>query len=153
MSRAEKAKGYFMQGYACSQAVVLAFADLVNVSEDDLKKLSLPFGGGLGRLRHICGAVSGMAIVIGLLFSEAENSSENKMKTYAIVQELCGQFEKENGSLICADLLTGANVKAEVGGVAEKRTEGYYKKRPCAELVYIAADILEKYLTEQGKEI
>lgn len=146
MSRAECAKELFTQGYACSQAVALAFADVLAVNETELSKLALPFGGGLGRLRLTCGAVSGMAVVIGLLCSKAENSPENKKNTYAITQALCDKFQAENGSLICADLLSGANLQVTVGGNAEERTESYYKKRPCAEIVYSAAKILEEYL-------
>ena len=149
MSRAERAKELFTQGYACSQAVALAFADVLAVNEVELSKLTLPFGGGLGRLRLTCGAVSGMAVVIGLLCSKEENSSENKKNTYAITQELCGKFQAENGSLICADLLSGANLQVTVGGSAEERTESYYKKRPCAEIVYSAAKILEEFLFEK----
>ena len=150
MSRAERAKELFTQGYACSQAVVLAFADVLNVDEAELSKLTLPFGGGFGRLRLTCGAVSGMAVVIGLLCAKAENTPENKKNTYAITQELCSKFQAENGSLICADLLSGANLQVTVGGNAEERTESYYKKRPCAEIVYSAAKILEAYLEKQG---
>lgn len=150
MSRAERAKEYFIQGYACSQAVALAFADVIGVDEVMIKKLALPFGGGLGRLRLTCGAVSGMAIVIGGVFTEENQTPENKKAVYAIVQELCAKFKAENGSLICGDLLTGANLFVETGGVAEARTQEYYKKRPCAELVYVAAEILERYLQEQG---
>ncbi len=151
MSRAEKAKEYFTQGYACSQAVALAFADVINLDEETIAKLTLPFGGGLGRLRLTCGAISGLAVVVGMVFAKPENTPENKKDTYAIVQELCAKFKEENGSLICGELLTGANVKTEVGGVAEVRTENYYKKRPCGELVYHAAEILEEYLKEKGK--
>ena len=150
MSRAERAKEYFQQGYACSQAVALAFSDLMNVGEEEIAKIMLPFGGGLGRLRLTCGAVSGMAAVVGSVLSEKENTPENKKRIYAVVQELCGKFQAENGSLICGDLLQGIKIPVEVGGVAEERTREYYKKRPCGELVYCAADILEKYLQEQG---
>lgn len=150
MSRAEIAKELFTQGYACSQAVLLAFADLTGLDEGTLKRLALPFGGGLGRLRLTCGAVSGMALVVGLVVTKAEDSPENKMKTYAVVQELCQKFKDKNGSLICADLLKGANVQTVVGGVADARTEGYYKKRPCGELVYDCAEILEEYFKEKG---
>ena len=150
MSRAERAKEYFLQGYACSQAVALAFQDVMGVGENTICKLLLPFGGGLGRLRLTCGAVSGMATVIGAACAEAENSPENKIQTYAITRELCERFQNENGSLICADLLTGANVQVTVGGDAEKRTDAYYKKRPCADIVYSAAEILENYLKEKG---
>lgn len=151
MSRAEKAKELFKQGYACSQAVAMAFADLIDVSEEEIVKLALPFGGGLGRLRLTCGAVSGMAIVVGFLFAEDKVSAENKKEVYAITQTLCERFKAVNGSLICEDLLTGANLQVSVGGEAEKRCDEYYKKRPCADIVYSAARILEEYL--QGKGI
>ena len=151
MSRAEKAKAYFQEGYACSQAVALAFSDLVSVREEELIKLSLPFGGGMGRLRLTCGAVSGMGIILGLIFAEAENTPENKKNVYAITQELCGKFKEENKSLICGELLEGVKIPVEIGGEAEARTQEYYKKRPCAELVYSAAEILEEYLRSKGK--
>ncbi len=150
MSRAERAKEYFMQGYACSQAVALAFADVTGIDESTLKRITLPFGGGLGRLRLTCGAVSGMATVVGAVFTQEERTPENKKEVYAIVQEVCEKFKAENGSLICGELLAGVNVPVEIGGSAEARTHEYYKKRPCTELVYCAADILEKYLTEKG---
>ena len=149
MSRAEKAKEYFLQGYACSQAVALAFSDVIGLEEDTIKKIMLPFGGGLGRLRLTCGAVSGMSAVIGMLFAEAENTPENKKKTYAITQELCGKFKEEHGSLICAELLAGTNVAVEVGGEAEPRTKEYYRKRSCGDMVAYAAEIIENYLIEE----
>ena len=151
MSRAERAKAFFLQGYNCSQAVALAFADVMGLSEEIISKITQPFGGGMGRLRLTCGAVSGMATVVGMVFANAELSAEGKKETYAIIQRLCGEFQSQNGSLICKELLTGAHLQVDVGGEAEQRTKEYYKKRPCAELVYCAADILEKYLTEQGK--
>ena len=151
MSRAEKAKGYFLEGYACSQAVALAFVDVCGVNDETLAKMTLPFGGGMGRLRMTCGAVSGMAMVIGLVFAEAENTPENKRNTYMIVQELCGKFKEQCGSLICAELLAGMKVPVEIGGEAEARTKEYYQKRSCADMVGIAANILESYLKEKGK--
>ena len=151
MSRAERAKELFQQGYACSQAVVLAFADVVNVDEATLKKIALPFGGGMGRLRLTCGAVSGMAMVLGLIFSESENTPENKKKTYAIVQDLCGKFQEQNGTLICAELLTRMKVSVELGGEAEARTAEYYKKRSCGDIVHCVTQIIEDYLIELGR--
>ena len=150
MSRAEKAKAYFNQGFACSQAVALAFSDVIGVSEEQIKKIMLPFGGGFGRLRLVCGAVSGMTMVCGLIFAKDENTQENKLSVYEIERELCARFQAENGSLICEDLLSGANLQVQIGGDAEKRTSEYYKKRPCGEIVYSAAHILEEYLAEKG---
>ena len=151
MSRAEQAKEYFVQGYACSQAVALAFSDLTGLTDEQIIKLCLPFGGGFGRQRLVCGAVSGFTVVLGLLFAESELSSDNKMHVYKIEQKLCADFKAQAGSLICNDLLTGANLDFSTGGQAEERTAEYYQKRPCAELVYIAAKVLEDYLVETGK--
>lgn len=150
MSRAERAKEYFLQGYACSQAVALAFSDLMGMDEGTIVKIMLPFGGGLGRLRLTCGAISGMAAVIGAVFAEAENTPENKKKTYATVQTLCGKFQAEHGSLICGELLSGTKLPVEVGGEAEARSKEYYQKRSCADMVAYAAQILEEYLQEKG---
>jgi C_GCAxxG_C_C family probable redox protein len=144
--RAEAAKEFFEKGYACSQAVAMAFADIVKVDEELLAKITLPFGGGFGRQRLICGAVSGMTAIVGLAYSSAD--AKNKIEVYEIERELCSRFEKEMGSLICADLLSGADLKVSVGGKPEERTEEYYKKRPCAEIVYLSAKILEEYLEE-----
>ena len=151
MSRAERAKEKFLQGYACSQAVALTFCDVMGVEEDVVSKMMLPFGGGIGRLRMTCGAISGMVAVVGMVFSKAENTPENKKETYAIVQEVCAKFKAETGSLICSELLSGMKVPVEVGGEAEARTTEYYKKRSCGEMVALAAQILEEYL--QSKEI
>ena len=151
MSRAERAKEYFKQGYACSQAVALAFSDVIGLSEEILVKIMLPFGGGMGRLRLTCGAVSGMAAVVGMAFAGTENSAENKKQTYAHTQEVCARFQNKYGSLVCKELLSGMKVPVQVGGVAEARTEEYYKKRSCAQLVFDVAEILESYLKEQGK--
>lgn len=150
MSRKERAKEYFLQGYACSQAVALAFSDVMEMSETDIVKLMLPFGGGLGRLRLTCGAVSGMAFVIGAVFAKGENTPENKKQTYALVQELCGKFKEKTGSLICAELLQGMKVPVQTGGDAEARTSEYYRKRSCGDMVALAAEILEEYMKEQG---
>lgn len=144
MTRAEKAKDYFSRGYACSQAVALAFADLMQISEDQIEKIMLPFGGGLGRMRLTCGAVSGMAAVAGMVLSDGKNKSE----TYALIREMAAKFEAELGSLICADLLSGANLNFEKGGNPEKRSDEYYKKRPCAEIVFVAASIIEDELAK-----
>ena len=148
--RAQLAKEYLEKGYACSQAVALAFADIIGLPETQIAKIMLPFGGGFGRLRLVCGAISGMTAVIGLIFSGEENSPENKKNVYAIEQTLCGRFKEKYGTLICGELLEGMKVPVEVGGVAEPRTQEYYKKRSCGEIVYDVAQILDDYLQEKG---
>ncbi len=146
MSRAERAKEYFLQGYACSQAVALAFSDLLGISEEEIAKLTLPFGGGLGRQRLTCGAVSGMAFVIGGVLAKAENDKENKKQVYKAVQEVCAKFQEQTGSVICAELLSNMKLPVEIGGEAEARTQEYYQKRSCGDMVALAVRILEEYL-------
>ncbi len=139
MTRTDKARDYFRQGYACSQAVALAFADIAGIGEAELKKITLPFGGGLGRQRLTCGAVSGMCAIAGLVFADEDSSSENKLGTYAIVRELCDKFKETYGTLICAELLEGKTIAHEPG-----------KPNPCEKMVVSATEILENYLTEKG---
>lgn len=135
MSRAETAKNLFFEGYNCAQAVMLAFADALDIPQQTLKAAGLPMGGGMGRLRQTCGGVSGAAITAGLLFPDY---SKNEM--YALVQELAKRFQAKNGSINCGELLSGAGVKADTLPQAEARTQQYYKKRPCPDLIYDAAD-------------
>lgn len=146
MTRAELAKNYFTGGYNCSQAVLMAFADDLSVPQETLKAVGLPMGGGMGRLRQTCGGVSGAAICAGLLFPEL-----SKTEMYALVQEIAKRFTERNGSINCGELLTGAGVKAGTSPEAEARTAAYYKKRPCADLVYDAAEVLEQICKERGR--
>ena len=142
---AEIAENLFKNGFNCSQAVVLAFKDILPVEEEQLKKLSFPFGGGLGRLRLTCGAASGLAIVLGLLLE-----SEDKAYVYEVTRLLLEKVEEANGSLICKDLLESKNIIAQIGGKPEERTKEYYDNRPCSIIVYNTAKILEDYLVEQN---
>lgn len=150
MDRKEYAKQLFYEGYACSQAIAMAFSDLLDVDQEQLKKLSLPFGGGIGRLRLTCGAFSGMIIAASLLFSNYEDVEENKIKTYEIVQELAKRFEEVHTTLSCEKILELAQIDIQIGGSPEARTDEYYRKRPCGKVVYQAAEILEKYLIEKN---
>ncbi len=145
MTKGEQAKEYFKSGCNCAQAVLLAFLDETGLDRETAIKASAAFGGGLGRLREVCGAVSGMSMAAGMIYgSDNENDPQVKKELYAIVQKLAGEYKEQNGSIICRDLLEGVNVTG--GEVPEKRCEGYYKKRPCGELVQCAADILERYI-------
>ena len=149
MTRAETAKQNFKSGLNCSQAVLLAFADVAGVDRDTALKAAAAFGGGVGRMREICGTVSGMMMSLGLIFYDSENpTGAEKSALYAREQELAARFRRKNGSIVCRELLAG--VRTDNSPVAEERTEQYYKKRPCAELCYDAAEILEEYLIEQG---
>ncbi len=141
----EKAEKLFREGYNCAQAVLLAFSDITGLDDETAAKLSSSFGGGLGRMREVCGAVSGAAMVLGTVRGYSDPKDINaKKEHYALVQEFARRFKEENGSIICRELLAG--VKTVQGSDPEERTETYYKKRPCPELVRIAAEILDDML-------
>lgn len=155
-SRREIVEKNFRSGYNCAQAVVLAFADQFDIPTEDLMKICHPFGGGMGRLRQVCGAVSGMFFVAGQLLGSADPKDlEAKKETYEAVQRLAAEFEAHNGSIVCAQLLGLEEKKSCVspeyatGATPEPRSEEYYKKRPCVELVKDACDIIEKILLEK----
>ncbi len=150
-ARAEAAKEYFTEGYNCAQAVVLAFADLLPADKETLSKLASPFGGGMGRMREVCGAVSGMFLVEGMLLGYSDpKDAAGKSQLYEKVRGLAGKYSDENGSIICRELLAG--VPHTDGGKPEERTPQYYKRRPCGELVRIAAQILAEHLIQEGIE-
>ncbi len=152
MTRKEKAMAYFRQGYNCAQAVVLAFADLTDMDEATLSRMSCSFGGGMGRLREVCGTVTGMFLVTGLLRGyDGAETGEVKAAHYARIQALAKEFEKQNGSIVCRELLA-LRQKHRDDPTPEARTEAYYAGRPCAELVGSAAEILENYLAIDSGE-
>ena len=142
MSRADKAKELFEGGCNCCQAVFCAFLDETNLSYEDAMRLSAGFGGGMGRMREVCGAVSAMFMIAGLKYGYSDPlAQEEKKEHYELIQRLAQSFKEKNHSIICRELLDGVPVKE---GAPEERTEQYYKKRPCAELVGDAAEIVEK---------
>ena len=148
MSRADKAESFFRQGYNCAQSVVMAFSDLTGLGEAESARLASSFGGGLGRLREVCGTVSGMAIVAGILYGYDDPKVPSASGAhYALVQSLAGKFRVETGSIICRELLGD---KSKVTSNPEPRTAEYYKKRPCPELVRLATEILEKEISERN---
>ncbi len=131
----------FTSGLACSQAVALAFKEEIGIDAELLKDMTLGFGGGVGRQRLVCGAVSGMVTAISALCAKGKN----KVELYKIIQDACADFKEEFGSLICAELL-GEKPLAKPTPNAEERTPEYYKKRPCAEICRIAGNIAENYI-------
>lgn len=145
MDHAQKARDLFKQGFNCAQAVFLAFNDRMGLDEATALKLSSSFGGGMGRLREVCGAVSGMFMVIGVLYGYDDPADRGgKTEHYRTIQALAEKFRDENGSIICRELLgLGGGASAPV---PEARTETYYKKRPCADMVESAARITEAYI-------
>ena len=150
--RVERAVENFMAGYGCCQSVVAAFADLYGLDDTLAKKVAAGFGGGVGRLRMMCGAVSGIVMLIGLDCGQTEGGDrEGKSACYKVVQELLAQSKQENGSLICAEILgIQGYQKAVCSFVASERTADYYKSRPCAAKVESAARIFAEYLKKKA---
>ena len=133
----------FCDGYNCAQAVLGAFAEDVGLAESPALKMTAPFGGGVGRQREICGAVSGMLMAFGLLYGyDTPETGEVKMQHYEQTRALCDAFQEQNGSIICREILK----TNEVGGAPAARTEQYYHERPCVRCVRTASEILEKYI-------
>jgi len=148
MNHEEKAKELFKEGYNCAQSVFGAFCDEMNLDMQTALKLSSSFGGGMGRLREVCGAVSGMFMIAGVLYGY-DNPKDQKVKAehYARIQKLANEFTEKNRSIICRDLI-GLENKQD-SPVPEERTKEYYAKRPCAKLVEDAAKIIENYIKEE----
>jgi C_GCAxxG_C_C family probable redox protein len=146
--RVERACGYFKSGYNCAQAVVMAFDDVMEQSPEMLARLTAPFGGGMGRMREVCGTVSGMAFLAGAISPAVDPSNlEERKANYALVQHFADAFRQENGDIVCRRLL-GLEPMVERAETAmpSARTEEYYKKRPCVEYVGCAARIVAEYL-------
>lgn len=135
----ERAIELFMEGKNCSQAVFAAFAPDLGLSEETALAISIGLGGGVGRMREVCGAVSGAAMVVGL-----KNPGLDKMEAYQLVREIMDEFKKTNHSIVCKELL--GLVEAEKSSTPEARTPEYYQKRPCVKIVEDAALATEKVL-------
>ena len=142
MNKGQIAKEYFKQGYNCAQSTAMAFAKEINMAPEMIAKLTIGYGGGMGRMREVCGSISGVAFVLSALYGD-----KPKNDVYKMVQDVSDEFKRENGSIVCRELL-GLSKNEPITHIAEKRTEEYYRKRPCADLVEIAANALEKYLKE-----
>ena len=150
MERGKLAERNFKDGCNCTQAVLLAFSDRTGLDAETVMRIASGFGGGMARMREVCGAVSGMFMAAGLILGDdGVPSHEHKRALYAQLQALAAQFRAENGSLLCRELLSGT--RTAPGGVPEERTEQYYRKRPCAELCRCAAELLEQYLQATEK--
>lgn len=147
LNHKELARAYFLEGYNCAQAVLLAFHEELNLDKTTAARMASSFGGGMGRLREVCGAVSGMFLAAGLFYGYSDPHDQNDKKAqYKLIQTLAASFCERNGSIVCRELL-GLDHKADIP-TPSARTKEYYQKRPCADLVADAAEILETYLRE-----
>lgn len=146
-NRVERAVELFRQGYGCCQSVVAAFADLYGFTEEQAARIGAGFGGGVGRMRMMCGAVSGLVVLAGMKEGQTEGSDRaGKAECYKTVQELVSRFGDANGSIICAELLGFKGPVPKGNYVPDARNADYYAKRPCAAKVESAARIFADYL-------
>lgn len=150
-NKGEIAKEYFLAGYNCAQAVALAFCDEIGLDKALIASLTSGFGGGMGRMREVCGSVSGAVFVLSAIEGYSNpKDNERKKQLYQSIQEIGRQFKDENGSIICRELL-GLSTNDFDHPTPSERTAQYYKKRPCAEIVKSSANILEQYIIENKK--
>lgn len=144
--KSKKALELFYQGYNCSQSVIGAWADEIGLDLETALRISCGFGGGMGRLREVCGACTGAFMVLGMKYS-LENGYDGKAKpkNYAVIQNFAKRFKEENGfdSIVCRDLL---GLKGASSPQPAERTAEYYKKRPCPELIAMAAGLLDEFM-------
>lgn len=149
MNHRDIAAQAFMDGYNCSQAIAVAFSDVTGLTPDFSARMASSFGGGMGRMREVCGTVSGMLMVAGLLYGyETPGDDVSKRLHYQRVQELAGKFRAQEGSIICREILK--NPPSDPNPTP--RTAEFYKKRPCVRLVMLAADILDDYIAQHPIE-
>ena len=145
MDHGMKAAELFLNGYNCAQAVAVAFCDATGLEPDFAAKMASSFGGGMGRMREVCGAVSGMLMVLGLLYGyDTPGDDTGKKAQYQTIQALSAQFREQTGSIICREILK--NPPSDPN--PSPRTAEYYAKRPCARMVLTAASILDDYIKE-----
>lgn len=148
MSRGDRAYELFMLGFNCTQSVAGAFSDLMGMDFDTVVRLASGFGGGIGRLREVCGTFSGAVMVLNAIYGYSDPKAvKAKTELYSEIQQLAAQFTADNGSLICRELLGLA--KPEGSPIPSERTGEYYQKRPCPELCRYAANMLEEYLASR----
>jgi len=145
MDHAMQAAELFMEGYNCAQAVTVAFCDVTGMEKDYAAKLSSGFGGGMGGLREVCGAVSGMTLVLNHLYGyTASTDDAEKKRVYSQVKGLAEQFQEQNGSIICRELMKNMPANTD----PDPKVAEYYAKRPCVKMVMTAARLVDAFIAE-----
>ena len=146
--RGERAREFFQQGYNCCQAVLMAFSDVVGLDDDLLKTLGSGFGGGFARMREVCGSFSACTMLAGFISPSTTGGQDERKANYSLVQDMAADFRERNGgSIICGELL-GLRERRPEGPEPSARTEEYYRKRPCPEIVHNAAVIVAEKMKE-----
>ncbi|WP_294754579.1 C-GCAxxG-C-C family protein [uncultured Ruminococcus sp.] len=149
---ADKACELFAGGLNCAQSVFVAFTDVTGMDKDLAMRLSSSFGAGMGRMREVCGACSAMFMIAGILYGTGESfSHEDKTEHYKRIQQLAAEFKAEHDTIICRELLKELSVTSTPE--PEKRTEKYYKVRPCVKFVRTAAGLLDRYISENPPQL
>ena len=149
MNRGEKAAELFLQGYNCAQAMMVAYCDETGLTPEFAARMASSFGGGMGRMREVCGAVSGMLMVAGLLYGyEIPGDDVSKKAHYHLVQHLAGKFRESAGSIVCREILK--NPPSDPNPTP--RTAEFYAQRPCARMLVLAAEVLDEYMAEHPVE-
>ncbi len=149
--RVVKAKENFLKGYNCAQSVLVAFADLLGMTEEEAARISSPFGAGFGRMREVCGTVSAMTMVLGYFEGNADSADQaGKTRIYARERELIALFLKDQKSIVCREIL-GLEKGQEEPPAPSERTLAYYESRPCLGCVETAARIIENEILGKQK--
>ena len=152
MDEKQKAGELFLEGFNCAQAVFTAFSHRFGIDEDTAKRISAGLGGGVGRNREVCGAVSGAAVAIGSIKAATQGEdAKGKQENYELVREFCEKFKEIHGSIICRELLRIAANKKE-SATPDDRTAEYYKNRPCLKIVEDAAEIVAQMIAENSSK-
>ncbi|MBR5617052.1 MAG: C_GCAxxG_C_C family protein [Oscillospiraceae bacterium] len=149
MDHGMKAAELFLGGYNCAQSVAVAFCDVTGLDEKKTARMVSAFGGGMGRLREVCGAVSGMFFVLSCLYGyDTAGDDVSKMRLYTEVQELAGKFRESCGSIVCREILKNPPTDPK----PSPRTAEYYKTRPCARMVLVAGQLMDEFIAEHPLE-
>ncbi len=144
----DRAVELFLSDCNCAQAVFAAFSELLGIDEKQAMRLASSFGGGMGRLREVCGAVSGAFMVAGALYGYDVNDDAKKKAHYELIQQMAMDFKAVYGTYICRELL---QIRQTVSPpTPSPRTAEYYASRPCVRFVETAASIMEKVIEEKG---
>ncbi len=144
----QRATELFLGGCNCAQASFCAFCDVTGMDEGTALRLSSSFGGGMGRMREVCGALSGVFMACGILYGYSEiGNDELKAEHYALVQEIARRFRERHGSIICRELL--AHLSPDTSPSPTARTGEFYKTRPCAKFIHDASEILDEIIAEK----
>lgn len=149
MAHGDRAVELFKAGYNCAQAVAVAFCDVTGVDEKTTARMVSSFGGGMGRMREVCGAVSGMLFTLSYLYGyDTPGDDVSKKELYTNVQALAGEFRERVGSIICREILR--NPPSDP--CPTPRNESFYAKRPCARMVHTAAELMDRFIREHPPE-